>query len=130
MFKILFHRFIKDKYLKEKTKEDIILLKKFNRSIRSNPNNPDTYFNRGNFKFQLGDYQGAMKDYNIAIKLNPEYLEAYHSRAIIKERLDYYNGAIADYNIILKIDPSNLLANKNKKVIQRKFYHELKNMNT
>jgi len=71
MFKILFHRFIKDKYLKEKTKEDIILLKKFNRS-----------------------------------------------------------SSIADYNIILKIDPSNLLANKNKKVIQRKFYHELKNMNT
>lgn len=129
MFKILFNRFIKNDHPNEKTKEDIILLKKFNRSIKSNPNNPNTYFNRGNLKFQLGNYKGAMKDYNIAIKLNPEYLEAYHSRAIVKERLDYYNGAIADYNIILKIDPSNLLANKNKKIIQQKFYHKLKNTN-
>ena len=129
MFKILFHRFIKDKYPNEKTKEDIILLKNFNKSIKSNPNNPNTYFNRANFKFKLGNYKGAMKDYNIAIKLNPKYLEAYHSRAIVKERLDYYNGAIADYNIILKIDPSNLLASKNKKIIQQKFYHKLKNMN-
>lgn len=121
MFKILLSKLTTNDYSNQKTNKDKRLLKNYNRAIRSNPNNSSCYFNRGNLKFKLGNYQGAMKDYNAAIRLNPKYLQAYHSRAITKERLDYYNGAIADYNLILKIDSFDPLAHKNKNIIQQRF---------
>ena len=123
MLKILIEKIIQNGCLDEKIKlkEENRLLKNCDKTIKRNPDNPISYFNRGNLKFKLGDYQGAMKDYNAAIRLNPEYLEAYHSRAIIKEKLTYYNGAIADYNFILKIDSLDPLARKNKNIIQQRF---------
>ena len=123
MLKILIRKVIQNNYLGEKVKlkEENRLLRNYDKAIKCNPDNPASYFNRGNLRFKSGDYQGAMKDYNAAIRRNPEYLEAYHSRAITKEKLAYYNGAIADYNFILKIDSLDPLAHKNKNIIQQRF---------
>ena len=121
MLKILKKKIIQNNCLDKKVKEETRLLRNYDKTIKRNPENSTGYFNRGNLKFKLGDYQGAMKDYNAAIRLNPEYLEAYHSRAIIKEKLSYYNGAIADYNFILKRDSLDPLALKNKNIIQQRF---------
>jgi len=123
MLKILLSRFVKNNYPggKVKSEKEKGLLKSCNKAIKSNPENPAGYFNRGNLKFKLGNYEDALKDYNRAIRLNPEYLHAYHSRAIAKDKLNYYNGAIADYNLILKIDPLDPLAHKNKNIIQQRF---------
>jgi len=121
MLKILIKKVIQNDYLDKKTKEENKLLKNCDKAVKRNPENPISYFNRGNQKFKSKDYQGAIKDYNVAIRLNPKYLEAYHSRAIIKEKLNYYNGAIADYNFILKLDSLDPLARKNKNIIQKRF---------
>jgi len=79
MLKILLSRVRKMK--KGKPEEEKGSLKNYNKAIKSNPDNPDGYFNRANLKFKLGSYQDAIKDYNRAIRLNPEHLQAYHSRA-------------------------------------------------
>jgi len=123
MFEMIFNRIIKKNqpWIEEIPEGKKRLLKKFNNSIKSNPDKPNGYFDRGNLNFKLERYQDAIKDYNRAIRLDPKHLQAYHSRAIAKDKLSYYNGAIADYNLILKIDPSDLLANKNKRIIQQRF---------
>lgn len=33
----------------------------------------EAYFNKGNTKFSLNDFEGAILDYNMAIELNPEF---------------------------------------------------------
>lgn len=39
----------------------------FNRCLALNPTNHRCYFNRGQFREDIGDYQGALKDYQRAI---------------------------------------------------------------
>ncbi|MBI2967799.1 MAG: tetratricopeptide repeat protein [Bacteroidetes bacterium] len=42
------------------------------------------YFNRGNAKFGLKDYKGAIADYDKTISLNNEYSTAYYQRALVR----------------------------------------------
>ena len=41
------------------------------------PDYEKCYLNRGNSKFKLGDYNGAIEDCNIAIEINPENKTGY-----------------------------------------------------
>ena len=42
------------------------------------------YYNRGNDKYDAGDYYGAIADYSKAIEINPKLFQAYYGRAIAK----------------------------------------------
>lgn len=56
------------------------------------------YFNRGNFKKLLGDYNGALSDYDKAIEMKPSFFEAYHQRGTVKSLLKDEEGAMSDFN--------------------------------
>lgn len=61
--------------------------------------------NRGNVRFQLGDYQGAIDDFTETLTINTDYVFAYNNRGNARFKLNDYNGAIADYNIAINLRP-------------------------
>ena len=63
------------------------------------------FYDSGNSKYDLKDYEGAIADYNQAIKLKSDYAEAYNNRGIAKGNLKDYEGAIADFNQAIKLNP-------------------------
>jgi len=63
------------------------------------------YFNRGNTKYNQGDYTGAIADYTKAIEIDPKSPSAYNNRGNVKCKLQDYTGAIADYTKAIEIDP-------------------------
>ena len=46
-----------------------------------------TYFDRGNAKYVLENYHGAIDDYTNATELKPDYAEAYRMRGMAKGTL-------------------------------------------
>ena len=40
------------------------------------------YLSRGNAKFALGDYRGAMEDDTQALRLKPDYALAFYNRGV------------------------------------------------
>jgi len=67
-----------------------------NREIELNPDNPVPYNKRGNIKFSLADYKGAIKDYTKAIELDPKFAEAYYRRGNAKHASGDKQGALED----------------------------------
>jgi tetratricopeptide (TPR) repeat protein len=61
----------------------------------------DEYFSKGNDKFKLQDYNGAISDYDKAIELNPKYAGLYYNRGLAKDNLNDCRGAISDYTRLL-----------------------------
>ena len=54
---------------------------------KANAESSAFYINRGNEKYQSGDYYGAISDYNKAIEINPRDADAYYNRGIAKDNL-------------------------------------------
>ena len=63
----------------------------------------ETYLLRGNEKYRLADYTGAIADYAQAIRLNPDYALAYYNRGVAKNRLGQHLAAIADFNTAIRL---------------------------
>lgn len=74
------------------------------------------YYYRGDLKYFVKDYIGAIQEYTKAIEINPTYDFAYNSRGICKCFLNDYSSAIEDFNKALELDSKNDKAgfNKNK----------------
>ncbi len=70
-----------------------------------NKNNPDFYYKNGNTKYQLKDYNGAIKDLNMAIEKEPAFMQAYHTRAMCYGELKMYDKALADFNKVIELNP-------------------------
>jgi tetratricopeptide (TPR) repeat protein len=68
------------------------------------------YYRKGNARYDLGDYQGAIDDYNQALKLDPNNAKAYYNRGIARSDLGDNQGAIDDYTQAIKLDPNNAYA--------------------
>lgn len=56
------------------------------------------FFNRGNAKFALGDFQGAVADYSETIRLAPTFSEAFYNRGNANAELDHCRDATADFD--------------------------------
>ena len=70
--------------------------------MQSNCSNWDTvYFNRGNSKAELSDYEGALRDYTEAINLSPNLVQGYYNRGNIYLDLYRFEEALLDYDHII-----------------------------
>ncbi len=78
----------------------------------------ETYLDRGNDKYESGDYKGAIADYTQAIRLKPNYAEAYYKRGIAKEDLGQYLAAIADYDNAIRLKPNHTNAYVSRGVVK------------
>ena len=74
----------------------------------------ETYFMRGNVKYELGDYRGAIAAYSSAIRLKPDLVEAYNNRGTAKALLGQHFAAIADYDTVMRLKPDYALAYYNR----------------
>ena len=70
----------------------------YSKAIELNPNDSLAYYNRGNSKYKLQDYIGAIADYSKAIELNPNDSNAYHNRGWCKYNLNKKNSACLDWS--------------------------------
>ena len=74
----------------------------------------ETYFLRGNAKYELGLYDAAIVDYTQAIRLKPDYALAHYNRGNAKYDLKEYFAAIADYDTAIRLKPDYALAHYNR----------------
>ena len=72
-------------------------IKLYSEAIELNPNYAESYNNRGNVYYDLGQKIYAIQDYSKAIKLNPNYAEAYYNRGVYYENLGQKKEAKADF---------------------------------
>lgn len=61
------------------------------------------YFNRGNFKLKLKEYNFSIKDFDKAIEISPEFAEAYYKRGEAKSSMGNHFEAVKDYNKAINI---------------------------
>ena len=74
----------------------------------------ETYFRRGNTKYELGLYHEAISDYDKAIRHKSDAVNAYNNRGNAKQRLKEYFAAIADYDTAIRLDPDDAGAYLNR----------------
>ena len=74
----------------------------------------ETYYLRGNAKYELGLYDTAIADYAAAIRLKPDYVDAYVNRGAAKAALKQYDAAIADYTAAIRFKPDYAVAYYNR----------------
>ncbi|HOY31754.1 MAG TPA: tetratricopeptide repeat protein [Bacteroidales bacterium] len=70
---------------------------------------------RGNYKFNMKDYQGALKDYDKTLQINPSYVETLRQRSYVL--LNYkndYQGALRDLNLFIQQDSTSADAYNNR----------------
>ena len=70
----------------------------------------ETYYLRGNEKYELGLYHEAISDYDKAIRLKPDDALAYYWRGVAKGSLEQYAAAIDDYTQAIRLDPDDAYA--------------------
>src|SRR5262249_4785115 len=75
--------------------------------INMNPKFANAWYNRGELKYDQGNYQSALQDYDQAISLNPSDAGCYNSRGHASYRLGRLRDALRDYNQAVKLDPND-----------------------
>ena len=75
----------------------------FNQVIKLDPQNANSYVNRGVLYLQKGEKDLALKDYNQAIKLNPQDAKAYKNRGMLYMLMNNYQQAIQDFKTAAKL---------------------------
>lgn len=78
--------------------------------IEQNPNDADSWSNRGLILKQLGDHKGATNDFNESLRLNPNSFHALLWQGDLDTNLGQYSEAMAKYNRAIAIDPMSAYA--------------------
>ena len=74
----------------------------------------ETYFFRGNAKYNLRMYHEAISDYTQVIRLQPDAAGAFHNRGAAKAALGQYFPAISDYDMAIHLKPDCAIAYNNR----------------
>jgi len=108
----------------------------YDKMVKSNPNSPKAYYDRGAAKYWRNDNKSAVKDFDTAIKLKPNYAEAYFERGCVKsyERIlgaksnPLFNipGALADFNMAIKLKPDYAEAYNERAFLKESKYWDYK----
>ncbi len=92
----------------QKSRQDpAAALQAFNKSIQLNPNNAESFYQRGNANYDLKKYPEAIADYSQTIALNPKYFDAYFNRGLARYDFNDKRGAIEDYTQALNLQPND-----------------------
>jgi tetratricopeptide (TPR) repeat protein len=75
---------------------------------------PDTLTQRGNTKFNMGNYGEALADYNRSLTIRPGDFKTLLSRGSVKHAMGDYAGALADYDLALALRPDDFSALSNR----------------
>ena len=70
------------------------------------------YFNRGNSKAELGDYEGALQDYTDAIRINSSHSASYYNRGNAYADLYRFEEAVLDYDRVTGHSARHAVFNK------------------
>ncbi len=71
-------------------------------------------FERGNARFDAGDYEGAIADYDRAVTIDAGLARAYNNRALAYQALGQDDKALADFGAAIGADPNYIRAYKNR----------------
>jgi tetratricopeptide (TPR) repeat protein len=71
--------------------------------LELSPRDAEVWFNRGNAKMELKDYEGALGDFNKATELFPRLAMSYYQRGIIYGTLKNYSAAEEEFNKAIDI---------------------------
>ncbi|TBN15532.1 tetratricopeptide repeat protein [Hyunsoonleella pacifica] len=82
----------------------------FTKIIFSKPD-ADTFYNRGNAKYALGDFEGAYEDYVMAIQYNRDFFQAYYNLGMAQFNLHKYKQAVQSFIFLLKYFPDDVNTN-------------------
>lgn len=85
----------------------------YDRFIALSPNNGNAYFNRGNARRNLKQYEAALADFDLAVRLQPDVSANYNNRGLVWQGTRDYDKAIADHLKALELDPENTNAMNN-----------------
>jgi tetratricopeptide (TPR) repeat protein len=66
-------------------------------------------YKRGECKFFLNDYKGAIKDFDLCLEINKEYQYALALRGESKLKIDDKEGACKDLNMAYKLGVKDIL---------------------
>ncbi|MBC7853201.1 MAG: tetratricopeptide repeat protein, partial [Pirellulaceae bacterium] len=64
-----------------------------------------TWFNRGELRYEQGDFNGAVQDYSQALRIAPKDAAAYNSRGHAYYRLGGIREAMRDYDQAVRLNP-------------------------
>jgi tetratricopeptide (TPR) repeat protein len=72
------------------------------------------YYERGNARFDQGDYAGAVIDYGRAIGFDQRHARAFNNRGLARVALGQPDEALKDYTQAIAIDPQYVRAYRNR----------------
>jgi len=78
----------------------------YDRAIKGFPQNPESYYGKGEVLEQLKRYKDALECYDHALKLNSSNAEYYSSKGEVLIQLSKYDEAIKSFAKAIKINPS------------------------
>ena len=70
----------------------------------------ESFFKKGELKFNAGKYKEAIADYNDAIKADPKVVNYYLRRAFCYGMEQKYELSIADYRKVIELKPEHVWA--------------------
>ena len=79
----------------------------YSKAIELNPKSTLAFSFRGELKFKLQDFRGAIADYGKVIELDPKDVSTYIDRGSAKHNLRRYIESIEDFDKAIAIDPYN-----------------------
>jgi len=72
--------------------------------LKCNPKSVIAFNNRGDARYEKGDFAGAIKDYSKALEINAKAAGAYNNRGNAKKQINNLAAALLDYNKAIEID--------------------------
>jgi tetratricopeptide (TPR) repeat protein len=97
----------------------------FDCSLKINPNEDATWYNRGKALVELGRYEEAITSYDRSLKIKPDK-ESWHNHGLALFKLGRYEEAIDSYDRAILIEPAVALVwyNRGKALVELGRYEE------
>ena len=104
-------------------------LEYYNKGLKTTPDDPCLYNDRGLAFYELMDYDKAITDFTKAIELRPGFSEAFFNRGRTYWRKGGYNKtefldkAVSDFSKVIELNPDDMDAYYNRGLVYSTFVH-------